>query len=133
MKRKLNTFINNFDKLKFGDFILFQEYVYNHKDKQVEITKPILAIYLGSFAADQTMGFNYVIYINDNHIVRITNEHVKQYPVSKEVDGIKNHIEWYDYIDILGSWKYSPNWKEIMVAYRNQNLNALISEKELDI
>lgn len=58
--RKLNTFLENLSKLKFGDFILFQEYVYNYNVKNFEISKPILAIYLGYFVADQTLGFNYV-------------------------------------------------------------------------
>ena len=135
MKRKLNTLINsNFEKLQFGDFILFQEYKYKNDGgvRNFYITKPIYAIYLGLFVADQTIGFNYVIHINDNHMVKITNKYVENFSVIKEVGDIKAHIEWDDHIDILGSWKYRPNWKEIMLAYRNQNLNNVILEKDVD-
>lgn len=117
-KRKLNTFLNN--RLEFGDYILFQEYKYT--DKEYSVSKPIFAICLGSFIADQTLGFNYVKWINENHTVYITNEFVTKYPVCKEVDKIESHIEWHDYIDILGHWKEKPNWKQIIKSYRQQNL-----------
>lgn len=73
-----------------------------------KVSKPILVIYLGYFVVDQTIGFNYVRWINENR---------------DEVVGIDNHIEWNDYIDIIGHWKGKPNWKEIIKCYRNENRN----------
>src|ERR1035437_2825949 len=125
-KFKIKTFMDNDIKLTFGDFILFQEYeqsTYDGEQYSYSVTKPIFGIFLGSFVADQALGFNYVRWINDNRVVYITNENVTNCPVCKEVDKIEHHIEWSDYIDILGSWSYIPNWKEIIACYRNQNLN----------
>jgi hypothetical protein len=133
IKRSLNTFINN--KIKFGDYILFQEYIqdkYEGDKYHYKISKPILAIYLGCFVADQTIGFNYVRWNNENHIVYITNEHVTKYPVNKEVEEIESHIEWNDYIDILGHWENKPKWKEIIKSYRKQNLKQYITEDEIN-
>lgn len=134
-KRKLNSFLRGTSKLEFGDFILFQEYEQDkHDGKQYgyKVSKPIMAIYLGCFFADQTLGFNYVRWNNDKHTVYITNEHVKKYPVCKEVEGIEQHIEWSDYIDILGHWKTKPTWKGIIQSYRQQNLKQIIMSDEID-
>lgn len=123
-KRLLNTFMSYKGKIEFGDYLLFQEYVpYFHDGKEYhyKVSKPTLAIYLGSFIADQTLGFNYVKWNNDQRIVYVTNEHVTRYHTCKEVEQIDNHIEWNDFIDILGHWKCKPNWKEIIKAYRKQN------------
>ena len=127
--RKLETFSNS--NLKFGDYILFQKYDYLHDYNEYKISKPILAIYLGSFIADQTLGFNYVKWNNENHSVYITNKHVTNYRVYKEVEKIESHIEWNDYIDILGHWTYKPDWKEIIQKYRKQNLDLIINENNI--
>ena len=127
--RKLETFSNS--NLKFGDYILFQKYDYLHDYNEYKISKPILAIYLGSFIADQTLGFNYVKWNNENHSVYITNKHVTNYRVYKEVGKIESHIEWNDYIDILGHWTYKPDWKEIIQKYRKQNLDLIINENNI--
>ena len=129
--RKLEKFSNS--NLKFGDYILFQKYDYLHDYNEYKISKPILAIYLGSFIADQTLGFNYVKWNNDNHSVYITNKHVTNYRVCKEVEKIESHIEWNDYIDILGHWIYKPKWKEIIQAYRKQNLDLITKENNIII
>lgn len=134
-KRLLNSFIGTNSKLEFGDYILFQEYTQqNHDGTQYHynVSKPILAIYLGCFVADQTIGFNYVKWINESHTVFITNEHVTNYPTCKQVDKIHNHIEWNDYIDILGHWKQKPKWQEIIKSYRQQNLRPTVSSDELE-
>lgn len=133
--KKLNTFINNLSELKFGDYILFQEYKQDRYDKDnkqyiIKVSKPILVIYLGYFVADQTVGFNYIRWNNDNHMV-----YNKTFPTLKdvkEVEEIQNHIEWNDYIDILGHWKNKPNWKEIISYYRNQELKEEIGENEIN-
>lgn len=124
-----NRFIKKCSELEFGDYILFQEYKqtrHNHN-----ISKPILAIYLGCFVADQTLGFNYVRWNNDKRIIYITNEHVTRYPTCKEVSGIEQHIEWDDFIDILGHWKHKPKWKEIIGPFRQQNLEQNINSNEI--
>lgn len=133
-KRKLNTFIEH-GRMEFGDYILFQEYCQKkHDGKQYhfEVSRPIMAIYLGFFVADQTIGFNYIRWNNDNHSVWVSNEHVKNYRVVKEVDQIECHVEWNDYIDILGHWKNKPGWKEILKAYRKQNLKEKTNESEIN-
>lgn len=127
--RKLEIFTNK--NLKFGDYILFQKYSYLHDYDKYKISKPILAIYLGSFIADQTLGFNYVKWNNENHSILITNKHVTNYRVCQEVEKIESHIEWYDYIDILGHWTNKPGWKEIIQEYRKQNLDLIIDENNI--
>lgn len=132
MKRKLKTFISSSElKLKFGDYILFQEYTSNNDD--FNVSKPILAIYLGMFIADQTIGFNYIRWNNDNHTVYINNEHVTNYPTVKEAEKIESHIEWDDYIDILGVWDNRPEWKPIISEYRNQNNLRSVSKEDIDL
>lgn len=125
--KKLNTFLEN--TLNFGDYILFQEYTYD--GEQYKISKPVMAIYLGLFVADQTLGFNYVRWNNDRHTEYITNEYVTNFGVCKQVKGIYSHIEWNDYIDILGKWKNKPTWKDIIKSYRNENTDLFINEDEI--
>ena len=132
VRRSLNRFIDA--KLEFGDYILFQEYEQGKHDGTqyyYKISKPILAIYLGYFVADQTIGFNYVRWNNENHTVYVTNEHVTKYTTCKEVE-IEQHIEWSDYIDILGHWKHKPKWKEIIKSYRQQNLKQNMLSDEIE-
>lgn len=129
-KRRLNNFIYG-PKMDFGDYVLFQEYRSNARDHTLRVSRPILAIYLGCFVIDQTLGFNYVKWNNDKHIVYVTNENVTRYPTCKEVSGIDQHIEWMDYIDILGHWKHKPGWKEIIKSYRLQNLNQSVNSDQI--
>tara|TARA_R110000772_G_scaffold43995_1_gene101236 strand:- start:42860 stop:43258 length:399 start_codon:yes stop_codon:yes gene_type:complete len=132
MKKKIKTLLNSDGlKLQFGDYILFQEYT-SDKDN-FNISKPILAIYLGNFIADQTLGFNYVRWNNDNHIVYITNEHVTKLPMVKEVEKIESHVEWNDFIDILGVWDNRPGWKQILQKYRNQNTLISMIKEDVDL
>jgi hypothetical protein len=136
VKRKIKTLIRGGIKLKFGDYVLFQEYKqksYLQDEKQYiyEVTKPILAIYLGFFVADQTIGFNYVRWINENRTVYINNDYIKNYPTNKQVDDIEQHIEWNDCIDILGHWKVKPNWKQILNSYRKENINIFMKSNEI--
>lgn len=133
MKRKLNRFLGFKKKLEFGNYILFQEYKYDNKNNIYNISKPILAIYLGCFVADQTLGFNYVKWNNEKHTVYITNDHVTNYPVVKEVKEIGFHIEWDDYIDILGTWNNRPKWKKIISKYRKENTERSISGGDVDV
>jgi len=137
MKRKLNTFISH-RVLKFGDYLLFQEYMHKYgddnKDSYYEVTKPILAIYLGVFVADQAIGFDYVKWNNDNHIIKhkvITGG--KEYEIKSTSQAqTGSHIEWDDYIDILDSWKYRPSWREILEAYRKQNVQQTVSSDDIN-
>jgi len=135
--KRLNTLSENAD-LKVGDFILFQEYtqgsyLYNEGKKcskyQYNISKPILAIYLGFFMVDMAGAFNYVKWINNQREME-TNEN--GYSYIKEISEIKHHIEWNDFIDILGRWNHRPNQKELLTAYRNYNLLPTIMEDEFE-
>ncbi len=132
-KRKLRRYSDVRD-IEIGDFILFQEYKqsdHDGKEYSYEISKPTFAIYLGMFIADQTIGFNYVKWVNDKRIVKLSNEHVTDYKDIKQVDGIEYHVEWNDYLDVLGHWKSRPNWKEIIKAYRKQNVKEQILSNEI--
>ncbi len=120
-ERKINTLINHSAKLKFGDYLLFQKYEYDYDYKEYSISKPIYAIYLGCFVADQTIGFNYVKWINENHNIRVTNQYVTNHRVGKEVEPIEHHIEWDDYIDILGHWNNKANFNDLIKSYRKSN------------
>jgi len=137
MERKLNSFISH-ENLRFGDFILFQEYnrtIYDGEQYHYKISRPILAIYLGCFVADQTLGFNYVKWNNDNRLITLTSVidgKEFKFKVVKQVEGINYHIEWDDYVDILGSWKNKPSWKEILAAYRKQNTEQTTTETDFD-
>lgn len=134
MKKRLNTFIKS-RGISFGDYILFQEYKQGKHDGEqyfLEICNPILVIYLGEFICDQTIGFNYVKWLNTNHSEKITNEYVTNHRRWKTVEEIDQHIEWMDYIDILGYWKHKPNWKEIMIGYRKMTHEKIIGAKEID-
>ncbi|MCK9445618.1 hypothetical protein M0Q50_01855 [bacterium] len=122
--KKINTLLEH-DKIKFGDYILFQEYKYDSNSKSYNVSKPIFVIFLGYFIADQALGFNYVEWLNENHTEYINNENVTNLKVCKEVKEINCHIEWDDYIDILGHWKNKPNWKEIISKYRLMNSNDI--------
>jgi hypothetical protein len=104
----------------------------NNRALNPNAPKPKLVIYLGCFVADQTIGFNYVQWINENHIIKINNEYIKNYKTKKQVDDINCYIEWSDYIDILGYWNHKPTWKEILPTYRKQNINEYIKSDEID-
>lgn len=117
--RKLDTYIAHCPELKFGDFLLFQEYnhlKYNHNTYCVG--RPKLVIYLGFFIADQTLGFNYIQWNNELRPIKITNRYVKNYKSFKQVGKVENHIEWDEFIDILGHWERRPTWKELLSAFR---------------
>ncbi|MBP7860012.1 hypothetical protein KA001_03580 [Patescibacteria group bacterium] len=135
-KRKLNKFLGGTAKLEFGDYILFQKYTEgkpdDSKEDYYEISTPILAIYLGCFVCDQTLGFNYVRWNNDNHSVFVTTESGYKCRTLKEVERIENHIEWNDYIDILGHWDFKPKYRNILKAYRTQNTQQNINSDEIE-
>jgi hypothetical protein len=128
MKRKLNTLLEH-KKMKFGDFFLFQEYKSQMtRDKPVIITKPILAIFLGYFIADQALSCNYVQWVNTD----LTELRESGHRDIREVKDIKVHYEWDDYIDILGHWEKRPNYKEILVAYRKYNPDIFTTHDDYD-
>jgi hypothetical protein len=108
--KKINTLINSEHTPRFGNFILFQEYVPNEIDNNIsyEVTRPILAVVLDIFTASQTIGFHYIRYIPD---------------FSKSMFNtpkVESHIEWNEYIDILGLWTHKPSFKEYRDAARNR-------------
>lgn len=122
MKRKLNSFIKNVSKLSFGDYILFQEYSKRKWDEPTkqyiyEITDPILAIYIGWICVDQTIGFEYILWHNNN---------------KESISTVLSHIEWNDYIDILGHWSKMPNWKEIKPCWKNRNFDKITPSENID-
>ena len=133
IKRELKSF-SSLPNIKFGDYLLFQEYerdVYKDGYYHYKVSKPILAIYLGCFIADQTIGFNYVRWNNENRIIYITNENVTNYPTNSQVEKIESHIEWDDIIDILGHWEQKPKWQDIIKSYRQRNLKQYVCSTEL--
>jgi len=120
---KLKTFYKQ-PKLKFGDYLLFQEYIPVLDGGKYVISKPKLVIYLGFFVTEtldvrQALGFDYVEWGNNN----------RDY---NEVRKVENHIEGTDYIDILGHWKNKPSWRDIIKSYRNQNIKEAVDSDEID-
>ena len=135
---ELNSLLENFGTLKFGDYVLFQEYIqtsYNKEEKQhyYQISKPIYAIYLGHFFADQTIGCNYVKIINPNKTVKRTitvKDQTFDVYNAKEAE-LYNHIEWTDYINIIDIWKYKPSFSELRKARMTCYQNILIPSNNI--
>lgn len=125
-KRTLNTFLD-IESPKFGDYLLFQEYKPLMKDT-MQVSKPRLAIYLGSFISDQAISFHYVRWVNENLMEKAPNG----YPHNRMVNRIESHTHWFDAVDILGVWTSRPGWKEILAAYRKQNPETTISNGCVD-
>jgi len=129
-KLKLNSFIGceEVNKWNFGDYIIFQEYSpTNDQENIYTISKPVYAIYLGMFVADQTVGFDFIRHVNYNH--KFVNKN--GYRQTKNAEHIENHIEWSDYIDILGHFSYRPTWKEILACFRKSNSNDTIKSSQI--
>lgn len=117
-KIKLNTVVTN--DIRFGDYILFQEYKrLDYDGKQYDYTRstPRLAIFLGWFVADQTIGFEYTCWRND----------MRQW----EFSTIEHHIDWSDHTDLLAHWKYKPTWKEILPAMRKAKVACQVKNEEV--
>ena len=45
---------------------------------------------------------------------------------------IETFAEWMEYGDLLGKWKYKPNWKEMLSAYRNMNKDSITHSDEIN-
>jgi hypothetical protein len=126
---KLNKFTKNLESLSFGNYILFQEIIQSDESNKICIvSNPILAIYLGWFPADQTVGFNYIKWNNDKRLIRTVDNNYE----IKEVDSIYCHIEWTNYIHMLGIWNNKPNYKEILLAYRTKINNPILLQSEIE-
>lgn len=110
---KLKTFLKS-RNTQFGDFLLFQEYKKHHYDNEKKlwcysVSKPIYATYLRCYVVDQTIGFDYLRYMKD------CNDDIPM----ESFWG--SHIEWDDYINILGHWKSRPSFKQLLKAYRKED------------
>lgn len=114
--RTLNTFTNN--RFKVGDFILFQEYTSDHSS-QTKVSKPIYAIYMGYDIWDMAALMKYV------HVP-------KEYNTAQSIQ-LFDHIEWNDYVDILGHWRSRPKWKSLIKAYRKYEKRALITNSDFEV
>jgi hypothetical protein len=109
--RRLNTFIEGGLDMKFGDFVLFQEYgQLQHDGTQYHysVSRPVLAVFVSVQPCDQTVEMVYMPWQNVNRF--------GAYP------RLGAHAEWSNYIDILGRWSHRPTWREILKAYRTLNL-----------
>ena len=118
--KKINTLIlgSHEETPEFGNFILFQEYIHKYDGVKpyYEVTRPILAVVLDTFIADQTVGFHYVRYVPEftlNHFYS---------------PKVESHIEWFDYIDILGIWKLKPSFKEYREAAKNRERKRIVDD-----
>lgn len=119
MIKKINTLIEGEHIPRCGNFILFQEYNPTYKvDRKnaYKVSRPILAVVLDTFVADQTVGFNYVKYVPD------FSERPSNTPV------VDCHIEWSTYIDILGLWTQKPSFKEYRDAARNRERKNFVDD-----
>lgn len=93
----------------FGEYILFVEYSNFNSETQTfeSVSKPTLAIIVDEWICDMAIAFDYVVWSNFNR--RNSNNATKE---------ILTHIEWNDFIDILGRWENKPTYKEMLEAYR---------------
>jgi len=119
--KELNTLIKNCGTLRFGDFILLQLYKRQGYDRNIEcyryeIMKPTLALFLGLMPCDQTIGMEYVPWLKND------------FNRSPELE---QHVEWDDYIDILGHWSDRPTFKELRNAFRKQMPIGVILESSI--
>lgn len=93
---------------KFGWYILFVEYADhdNLTNTFKSVSAPRLAIIVNQWLADMAPAFDYVEWTNFNRY-------------TLNIPQIKTHIEWSDFIDVLGIWENRPSWKEILKAYKS--------------
>lgn len=124
MKRKLATLADS--QLEQGDFVIFQ--VYEAKTDIYKVHKPKVAIFLNYDILDQALAFNYVLWLNPSH--QILNDSGYMDTKQPEING---YVEWSDTIDILAHFKYKPKFKEILEAFRNQNLSEEVKPEDIEI
>jgi hypothetical protein len=121
-KRKLTTLVSPLlSALKFGDFILMQEYEQlPHDGTQFYYrpAKPVLGVVVGLQIADQTVEMEYVPWQRMDYSA----------PFAK----VRSHIEWHDYADFLGHWHSRPTWREILAACRKRNTAEVVASCEID-
>jgi len=127
----LNTFISCSKNWKFGDIILFQEYKqqsYDNENKRYDykVGKPKLVSYLKSEVCDQTIGFDYIEYKGDFFWEKSEKKR-DMYP--ENTKGI--HVEWDDYINILGYWKSMPTFRELLSVYRKYETKKMVNEDDI--
>ena len=115
-KKIVRTLIGFEEELKFGDFILFQNYnnvgIENGQIKY-EVDKPAFGIYIEEISTKGSIGFEFIRWRNNNRNNEIREKFVESY------------IEWEDFVDILGHWNHRPSWKEMLKAYRKQNTEKI--------
>ena len=99
--------LSGYDDLNMGDYFLFQTYKdVNNCGDNMHIFEPELAMFIGYIFVDQAIGCRYIPWVKDGYV---------------EDAEIEDHIEWYDFMDILGHWDHKPSYKEIITAYRKKN------------
>lgn len=116
--RKINIFSDTMNKLKVGDIILFQEYK-SGKGSTFDVSKPIYAIYLGMDVYDMACVMKYIAV-------------PKEFNTSQEILQ-QEHIEWSNFIDILGYWKGQPKLKNLLKAYRKYYKSNIIDSNQVKV
>jgi hypothetical protein len=99
--------LSSYDDMEMGDYFLFQNYSsVDNGGSNMYVSDPELAMFIGYIFMDQALGCRYIPWIKEGFV---------------EDAEIEDHVEWFDFIDILGHWKYKPTYKEILAAYRKKN------------
>ena len=120
-----NSYYKNFNTYNLkdcqGQWILFQHIksIYNSKD--FEISRPILALFLGHTIWDQALVIEFVeprkAYQQRHKYKNNTGEYDLFY-----LDIQTEQIQfWTDDINVMGIFNSKPNYKEILKAYNNLN------------
>ena len=116
----MKTLIDIFNKIKFGDIVLFQKI----DDKGV-YQKPKLVVIVAIDVWDMAAAVYYIDYkmfakYKWLPIDEYRNEEDKGKPQPIPELEIQGFGEWMEYWNILGHWQKMPNFRNLIGAYRKQ-------------
>lgn len=102
----MKTLIDIFNKIKFGDIVLFQKI-----DEKGVYQKPKLVTIVGIDVWDMAAAVYYVDYNEFNKL---------RYDTGTPEPEVKGFGEWMEYWNILGHWQKMPDFRDLIGAYREQ-------------
>ncbi len=111
----MNSFLKHQIKLKYGDWILLQEFKkpsFNCDEPIFIVQKPKLALFLKAEIYNNRIGFEYI-------------ERTKDFDCRKNYPTFSCDPE--DKIEILGHWVNRPSFKELCRSYKNRTESGIIS------
>lgn len=97
---------------QMGEWLLFKHI--KHTDKGYNISRPILALVVGHTIWDQALVIEFVEEWRAFHF----NNYIGDYYIMEE-DKDVDHIQfWTDDIEVMGSWKHKPTFRELKKAMK---------------